>query len=342
MSSSSHHKAVFVPSAKARFEIKSIPTSTPKAGQILIRNSAIAVNPIDHKLQKLAIYPLDYPVILGQDVAGTVVSVGSDVTHFKPGDRVIGCTAGFATKDNAEKAFQEYAILQQNLASRIPEGMSFESAVVLPLAVTTASAGLFNPDLLGLQLPEQPAKGSTGEVLLVWGGAGSVGSAAVQLAVAAGYAVFATASPKNFDYVKSLGAIQAFDYNSPTVVDDLLKELNGKTLAGAFDAVGGRAWAPTIEVVARSNGKKAIASVIRGFPDPPEGITISFAPSLSTMTNGVADAVWKDFLPEALEAGTFKAAPEYVTAGSGLEGLQVAVDKMGEGASAKKLIVTLP
>lgn len=335
------HKAAVVSSAKAPFEIKGVSTPTPGAGQILVHNSAIAINPIDHKLQKLAIYPLNYPVILGQDIAGTVASVGPDVTRFKPGDRVIGCTAGFATKDNAEKAFQEYSILQQNLACSVPEGMGSESAVVLPLAVTTASAGLFNPDLLGLQLPTHPARASTGEVLLVWGGAGSVGSAAIQLAVAAGYTVITTASAKNFDHVKRLGASEVFDYNSATVVEDILRALSGKHLAGAFDGVGGAAWKPTIEIVARSEGKKAVATVVRGFPDPPESVTIKFMSSLSIMANGIGEAVWGGFLPKALKAGTFVAAPEPMVVGHGLESLQLAVDKMGEGVSASKIVVTL-
>lgn len=335
------HKAALVPTAKAPFEIKSVSTASPGAGQILVRNSAIAINPIDYKLAKLAIYPLNYPVILGQDVSGTVVSVGPDVTGFQPGDRVIGCTAGFATKDDAEKAFQECAVLQKNLACPIPDNLGFESAVVLPLAVTTASAGLFNSDLLNLHLPAHPARGSTGEVLLVWGGAGSVGSAAIQLAVAAGYTVTTTASAKNFDHVKRLGASQVFDYSSPTVVEDIVAALNGKHLAGAFDSVGGAAWKPTMEIVARSSGKKAIATVVRGFPDPPEGVPIKWMNSLSIMANGVADAVWVDYLPKALKAGTFMAAPEPLVAGHGLESLQVAVDKMGEGVSARKIIVTL-
>ena len=155
----------------------------------------MAINPIDGKLQGLAIDPLSYPAILGQDVAGEVVSVGPNVTTFKPGDCVMGNTTGFSTKQESEKGFQAYTILETRLTSKIPDRVSFEQAAVLPLAVSTASLGLFNPDFLGLRPPTVPAQKPNGENLLIWGGASSVGSSAIQLAVAAGYEVLTTSSP---------------------------------------------------------------------------------------------------------------------------------------------------
>jgi NADPH:quinone reductase-like Zn-dependent oxidoreductase len=115
-------------------EIKEAPLGNPAENQILVKNHAIALNPIDCKLQNLAIYPLEYPTILGQDVAGEVVAIGPNVTRFKVGDRVTGLTAGFATKQNDEKAFQSYTILRTYLVSEIPQSLSYEDAVVLPLA----------------------------------------------------------------------------------------------------------------------------------------------------------------------------------------------------------------
>ncbi|ETN36973.1 uncharacterized protein HMPREF1541_07961 [Cyphellophora europaea CBS 101466] len=339
---STENRAAFIPAAKSTFEVRSAPLATPGAGQILVRNSAIAINPIDYKLQKLAIYPLNYPAILGEDVAGTVVSIGPGVARLKPGDRVIGCTAGFATKDDTEQAFQENTILREILACKIPTTATFDEAVVLPLAVTTASAALFNPDLLGLRLPHEPATASkTDQTLLVWGGAGSVGSAAIQLASAAGYEVVSTSSPKNFEHVKRLGASEVFDYSSPTVVADIVGALKSKAFAGAFDAYGGPASAPTASVVAQVEGRKVVATVARYHPEPPEGVSMKFTASLSTMDNGVALAIWQEFLPKALEAGSFKFAPEPLIAGHGLDGVQDALDKMGEGVSAKKLVVVL-
>lgn len=322
-------------------DIKPAPLGVPLENQILVRNHAIAVNPIDWKLQSFAIYPLEYPVILGEDVAGEVVAVGPNVTRFKIGDRVIGVAAGFDTKKNEDKAFQAYTILQTNMASEIPNNLSYNDAVVLPLGLATAAAGLFQEDYLNLQSPTQPRRESTGQTLLVWGGATSVGSNAIQLAIAAGYEVISTASPKNFDYVKKLGASQVFDYNNPTVVSDILDALRGKKFAGVYDAVGGAAWAPSVEIVSKAEGKKFVATVMRGFPDPPEGVGMKQLQAVTIMHNNVGKACWQDFLPGALAAGTYIPAPSPVVAGHGLEHIQTALNLLGEGVSAQKIIVTL-
>lgn len=83
-----------------------------------------------------------------------------------------------------------------------------------------------------LQLPSTSPK-PTGKTLLVWGGSTSVGGSAIQLAVAFGYVVFTIASPKNFKYVKGLGAKQVFDYRSKTVVKDTIQAFEGKATAGS-------------------------------------------------------------------------------------------------------------
>ncbi|KAJ5595147.1 uncharacterized protein N7459_001355 [Penicillium hispanicum] len=192
------------------------PTYTPEPGEILVKNHAVAINPVDGSLQAKARWPMNYPTILGQDIAGEVVAVGPSVTRFTPGNRVFGHAA--------------YTILKTNMASELPTGISYEDAVVLPLGLSTAACGLFQDEFLKLQLPTEPRQ-PNGQTVLIWGGAGSVGSNAIQLCVAAGYEVLTTASAKNFDYVKKLGASQVFDYSSSTVVEDLVKALRGKSLA---------------------------------------------------------------------------------------------------------------
>jgi len=334
--------AAWIMAAKARpFEIKPAPLGNPGEGQILIKNHALAINPIDSKLQELAIYPLEYPTILGEDVAGEVQEVGPNVTRFNKGDRVIGLAAGFNTKRNEEKAFQAYTILEANLTSTIPDGISFERGVVMPLAVATAASGLFSNDLLNLQLPTVPSQKPTGRVLLVWGGASSVGLNAIQLAVAAGYEVLATASPRNFEYVKSMGASEVFDYQSPTVVADLVHAAKGKIVVGAFDAIGGPAWAPSMEFVQRAEGVKFVASALARFPSAPEGVTIKQMQSLSIKGNHIGKAIFEDFLPDAIKSGTFVPAPMPLVAGKGLDQLQDAIDIQRRGTSAQKVVVLL-
>lgn len=338
----STNTAAYITAAKARpLEVRSAPMGEPGENQILIRNHALAINPIDYKIQDLALYPLDYPSILGQDVAGEVISVGSKVTRFKVGDRVIGVTAGFATKKDTEKAFQAHTVLETNLTSPIPDEISFERAVVLPLAVTTAASGLFQSEFLNLQSACQPAQKSTGQVVVVSGGASSVGGAAIQLAVAAGYEVFTTASKKNSEIVRKLGASKVVDYGSDRVVEDLVDALQGKTLAGTFDAVGGTGWDVCSQVVQRSTGNKFIATAVRGFAEPPAGIGMKQVFAISIRNNDVGKAIWEDYLPEALRAGTFVPFPEPTVVGNGLENVQKGIDLLREGVSARKVVVSL-
>jgi hypothetical protein len=129
--------------------------------------------------------------VIGSDSAGTVVSIGSGISRFKIGDRVVGQARGILKNRNssAEGAFQSYTVLSEDMTSQIPDDLSFESAAVLPLGLSTAVSGLFLQDQLGLQLPTAPAKAPTGKTALIWGGSTSVGSNAIQLAVAAGYEV---------------------------------------------------------------------------------------------------------------------------------------------------------
>jgi NADPH:quinone reductase-like Zn-dependent oxidoreductase len=174
-------------------------------------------------------------------VAGEVVEIGSSITRFKVGDRVVGqaCAIDQAFNDSAKGAFQLYTVLVDHMTSPIPPTMPFEQAAVLPLAISTASCGLFLKDQLALQLPTEPRAKPTGKAVLIWGGATSVGCNAIQLAVAAGYEVITTSSPPNFELMKRLGASQVFDYNSKTVVLDSFicpgysKEISKRTILKA-------------------------------------------------------------------------------------------------------------
>ena len=122
---------------------------------------------MDGSLQTLGWGSFNYPTILGHDVAGEVVAVGPGVTRFKQGARVLGEPVGMVTKRNEENAFQAYTILKTNMASEIPDSMSFESAAVIPVGCSTAAAGLFQDEFLNLQLPTQPPQKPTGKTVLI-------------------------------------------------------------------------------------------------------------------------------------------------------------------------------
>jgi len=359
----------------ARLEVGPAPYTAPAADQIVVRNRAVAVNPLDWIIQvagTVAYRWLTYPTVLGSDTAGEVVEVGTAVTRFQVGDHVLGHAVGTDKDSNsaAEGTFQLYTVLLERMACPMPDSLSFQDAAVLPLAVSTAACALFQRDQLGLQHPTLSAE-PTGQTVLIWGGSTSVGSNAIQLATAAGYQIITTASPHNFDYVRSLGATTVFDYQSPTVVADIIAELSGRTCAGAV-AIGTTSAAACVKIIAACTGKKFVslatppasfapladggrsrltfARIMTQFVTKSVGLQFSsrvrrvrtkFIFGTTLKSNDVGTAIYRDFLPRALADGRYLAAPEPNVVGHGLHDVQRALDIQRKGVSAAKVIVTL-
>ena len=351
-------------------KVKSAPYTSPRTNEIVIKNGAVAINPIDWIIPDMGSMMfswIKYPFVLGSDTAGEVVEIGQGVTGFQIGDRVVGHALSTDEKHNSstEGAFQMYTVLLAHMASKIPDILSYESAAVLPLGLSTAACGLFQKDQLALQYPSMTPK-PTGKTLLVWGGSTSVGSNATQLAVAAGYEVITTASPKNFDYVKKLGASQTFDYRSKTVVGDLIHAFKDKTIAGAF-SIGYGAAEACMDVLGQCKGDRFISMASYPIPEPrlerfrivqigfaflsftiaswfkcrARGIRTKYIFGTTLVDNGVGEAVYVDFLPKALAEGTYVAAPDPQVVGKGLEYIQAGFDLQRKGMSAKKVVVSL-
>ena len=168
-----------------------------------------------------------------------------------------------------------------------------------------------------------------------------MGCNAIQLSIAAGYEVVTTASPKNFELVKQLGASEVFDYKDPAVSNKLVNYFKGKTLAGALDCIGGDASPICMNVVHKSTGTKFVATVQPNSSEPPEGVTIKNLFAITIKDNQVGKAVYEDFLPLALKAGTYVPAPGPLIAEKGLESVQGAVELQQKGVSAIKIVVSL-
>lgn len=348
--------------------------TSPAAGEIVIKNHAVAINPVDWAIQrmgKVVMSHLQYPLIPGADCAGQVIEVGPGVSRFKVGDRVLGSVVGALpghTQHNSEAAFQHYVVLREDLAAPIPDAMKFEEASVIPLGLMTAAFGLFHKDYLALDpLTTPPRLKRTRKALIITGGASSVGSCAIQLAVAAGYEVYSTSSPKNFAYVKSLGASHVFDYHRPTLSADMIAALKNKRLAGAY-AIGDGSVEASIRVLRACNSEKKFVAFSGSAP--PEKATrggLAFAGFVLGFLWGnlrrqvmslalgvphrfidirageldVVEAVHRDFLPGALESRVFVPAPPPRVVGKGLEAIQEAMDLQIKGVSAQKIVVSL-
>jgi NADPH:quinone reductase-like Zn-dependent oxidoreductase len=310
---------------------------------------AVAVNPVDaiSGFVYRLIFPwLTFPTVIGSDVAGTVVEVGANVSRLRPGQRVLGHAVGTERSRNraAEGAFQQYTVLMQHMVSPIPDSLSFEQAAVVPLAISTAASGLFQQDQLALPLPTLDAPNRK-ETVLVWGASTSVGSNAIQLARCAGYRVLATASPHNFDYVHSLGAAAAFDYHRRSAVDEILGALGTSPLAGTL-AIGAGSLSPALSIASKASGRRRVATAYptpisraRSFWERRRGIHLSLIWGASLKDNEVGPAIYTDFLPAALATGTYRAAPEAIVVGEGLDQIPNAIDRLRKGVSAKKLVV---
>lgn len=365
------NKAAYQTARKApALSVQPAPYTSAPEGCIVIKNYAVAINPIDYLIQQkgdLMYTHLKYPFALGEDAAGQVVEVGENANRFKEGDRVLGYCRGVDARvnDSAEGAFQSYTVLRADLASHIPRSMPYENASVIPLGLSTAAEGLFQEDQLGLQYPSIQPK-PTGKTILVWGGSTSVGCNAIQLGIAAGYEVFTTSSPKNFDYLKKLGASQVFDYHSETVISQIIGAFKDKESAGAM-AIGDGAAEACLDIVRAVQGKKFVSLI--SFPllkgeiqrlvflrtlyhmlswmisyrikGAIYGVKSKFAFASGITHNAVGKAIYVDFLPKALETGTFVPSPEPLCAGQGLESIQAAFELHKKGVSARKIVVTL-
>ncbi|HEY2264183.1 MAG TPA: NADP-dependent oxidoreductase [Streptosporangiaceae bacterium] len=165
-------------------EIVDLPDPHPGPGQVRIAVRAAGVNPSDWKKREGLMDP-ELPQTMGYEAAGVVDELGAGVSDVAVGDRVFGLSA-----EGAAQA----ALAVLSFYAPIPPSLDFAGAAALPAAVETATRAL---DQLGV---------GSGGTLLINGASGSVGSAAVQLAVVRGARVIGTASPANHDYLRSLGA----------------------------------------------------------------------------------------------------------------------------------------
>lgn len=376
--------AAWLTKPRSPLAVSSAPYTPPGPNQIVVRSRAIGVNYCDWAKQDLGswIFPwAKLPFVMGEDVAGEVVEVGTGAgaAAFKIGDRVLGHALGLdkISAGASEGAFQEYVVLRAGLVARIPDSVAFERPCVLPVCLSTAATGLFCDKHLGLDLPSvnsyAAAEGKKGgKVLVVWGASTAVGMNCVQLAVGAGYTVIATAGKHNFAYVRSLGAADVFEYRDANCTREVIKAVQNirSGCAGAV-AIGAGSIKPCIDIVAacrKGTDTGYVAQMSLNGPPPPQpgalnlvswlagaayawlstqvkknlkGVKVEFIWGSDLYDGPVAEAVYGSFLPAALAKGSFVPAPEPLVVGHGLDKIQEAIEVGRKGVSAKKLVVTV-
>jgi len=182
-----------------------LPQPVPGEHDLLVRVEAVSVNPVDTKVRSPKPQVESQPRVLGYDAAGTVEAVGASVTQFKAGDRVL--YAGDITRSGSNA---EYQLVDARLVGHVPPSMDLADAAALPLTAITAWELLFQ------RMPFDSENGGVGRSLLIIGGAGGVGSIAIQLARRAGFAVIATASrDETADWCRTLGAEHVINHRQP-------------------------------------------------------------------------------------------------------------------------------
>lgn len=211
----------------------------PGEGEVLVRVKASGVGPWDGWIREgKSVLPQPLPLTLGSDLSGVIEEVGIGVDDFKVGDEVFGVANPRFTNANAE-----YAVVSARMIARKPKGITDVEAASLPVVAVTAWQMLF--DHGGIQ---------SGQTVLILGAAGSVGSYAVQLARSAGARIVATASSKDADYVRSLGAERVIDYRMEFPSRDV------GPIDLVLDGVGGEAQTKALALLRRGGRLVSIVS----------------------------------------------------------------------------------
>ena len=215
-------------------KIVDIDIPSPAEDQVLVEMHASSINPADIKVREGLMVkspPIRFPMTLGMDVAGVVAETGAGVSGIHKGDNIYGQTHAWS---DGSGAFAEYAVMKADSLSMMPAYLGFPEAGAIPL--TGVSALTVIHDHIGLK---------KGQRIFILGGAGGIGSIAIQLAKYIGAYVATTGTGDDIEYERRLGADEIIDYKS----QDFEKVLSG--YESVFDTVGGELYTRAYRVLKR-------------------------------------------------------------------------------------------
>lgn len=248
-----------------------MPLPEPAMGELRIRISAAALNPVDAKLATAGNGAWTYPHIPGVDGAGWVDALGPGVDSFTVGDRV---SAHFPLTRPGTLA--QFALVKAHAVSRVPQGIGLLQAASLPCAAWTAWQLLTRK----LYLHARPR----GQTILIEAAAGGVGGFAVQMAKHLGAQVIATCSESNSDYVRSLGADHVIDYRKQDVAEAVAQLTGGRGVDAVLDSIGGASGQRDLGLLAYAGSMACLINL----PDMSGLEVFRLAPSLHFITLGGA------------------------------------------------------
>ncbi len=207
------------------FELRDVPVPKVGSRQVRVRVHATAVNPLDYQIRRgdyKGYVPL--PAIIGHDISGVVEELGSDVNEFAVGDEVYYTPKIFGEAGS----YAEQHVADVELVGRKPRNLTHLEAASLTLVGGTVWEAFV-----------QRAQLKVGETILIHGGAGGVGTIAIQVAKAIGARVIATARARHHDFVRSLGADEAIDFTAEDYVEAVTRLTGGEGVNVVFDTIGG-------------------------------------------------------------------------------------------------------
>ncbi len=332
--------AAIIPAAKAPLEVTEVEFYTPGPNEILVRNEVIGFNLIESKIARLGIIPLQYPAILGSSFGGTVEAVGSEVTKFERGDKVVA-SKGFGTNGNRYGAYQRYVMVGDVMISKFPSGTDLAVPASLMMNLTSV-VGLFT-GRLGLERPSFDGPAPVREKkILVYGGSSNFGALSVQYLAQAGYTIITTSSPKNRSFVSKLGAAAVLDHtiDPDTLIDAIVAH-------GPYDIVVDTISLPnTVSILARvlvaqAGDKIYVMQPAFGPEILPEGVSRIFEPWPTSLyeekNRDLLEWVLVTYFPQGLSIGSITPFPIEKTPG-GLGGINEALDRMQKGVGAIRLV----
>ncbi|KAL7903046.1 chaperonin 10-like protein [Trichoderma sp. SZMC 28014] len=338
--------------AAGKATVQELPTPKVRDGHVIVKTKAVSINPTDWK----GVHndsEATFGTKIGCDFAGEVVEVGAGVSNFKVGDRIAGLSPGADILNKETGSYGEYLLAQADV--QFHNSLSDEEGATLGVSVFTVGQGLYQN--LKLQLPTNPI--TTPTPILIYGGSTASGLWGIQFAKLSGYKVITTASPRNFDYLKSLGADAVFDYNSPTVVGDIIAAAGGE-LALAWDCISqGESYKISAASFSPKGGKLGLLLPVNVDeihavnPNVEAAVTMAYSIFGNPFQRGISREgspedhafakKFRDVVEPLLREGKLKAPKiELNRGGSGLEGVLVGLEELRQGkVSASKLIYTI-
>lgn len=230
-------KSAQIPSPKAESIVADRSLAPLKDGEVGIRITATAINPVDWKIRDYAVIIQEYPAVLGSDAAGEVVEVGKGVENLKEGDRVF---FQGVIGDYDASTFQQYCKMDAKLVGKTPKNITDDQAAGITLTTIAGLTALYDQsgfDLRPYPWAEGGDKAGEGKAIVIIGGSSAVGQNAIQLARLAGYSkIITNASAHHLDHLKTLGATAVLD-RSQSSHKDFVEAIGDTVLAVVFDSI---------------------------------------------------------------------------------------------------------